>query len=308
MENAMHAPSLTLAAKLLAIAGGKAQERPQMPTQARLCPFCRGLNSAGERRCYRCGRPLPGPLASGALRFFAEALGGEALVTRVVLGLNLLVFALCIASDRRLPLYSDQFSMWTTLRFGALVGPLGSLQPWRYLAAVFVHYNVVHLAMNGLSFRSVGPSAERQFGKARFAVLFLLSGALGFVVSSLWYNGMSPPTAGASGAVFGTFGSVIGVAYARRDPNWKQVLLENIVWVVILAFMGPVNNAAHAGGLATGAVLGFLFSKEPRKLKLDPVFALLAGLLLLLSVASVALSAASPVWRSFRSQEMSREY
>jgi len=256
-----------------------------MPTVARVCPFCRGLNSAGERRCYRCGRALPGPLASGAIGFFKDALSGDAPITRILLGLNVLVFALCIASDRRLPLYSDQFSMSTTLRFGALMGSLGSVQPWRYLAAVFVHYNVVHLAMNGLSFRSVGPSAERQFGKARFAVLFLLSGALGFVASSVWYNGISPPTAGASGAVFGTFGSVIGVAYARRDPNWKQVLLENVVWVVILAFMGPVNNAAHAGGLAVGALLGFLFSKESRKLRLDPVFAVFAGLLLALKAS-----------------------
>ena len=162
--------------------------------------------------------------------------------------------------------------------------------------------------MNGWVFSRVGGDAERALGKARFTILFVLSGVLGFLVSTAWYNGISPPTAGASGAIFGVFGCMIGVAYARRDPNWKQILVQNLVWLAILAFMSSVNNAAHAGGLATGALLGFLFTKESRKLKLDLPFGVFAGALLVLSVASVALSAASPIWRVVRAQEMSREY
>jgi rhomboid protease GluP len=251
---------------------------------------------------------LPGPLASGLIGFVQSTLSGDAPMTRIFLGLCLFVFALSVASDRRLPIWiSEQFSLSTTLRFGALAGSLGSLQPWRYLSAVFVHYNVLHIAMNGWSLRSVGPVAERQFGKARFVVLFVLSGVLGFIVSNQWYGGMSPATGGASGAIFGTFGSVIGVAFARRDPNWKQSLLQNAVSLAILGFMFPVNNAAHAGGLATGALLGFLFTKESRKSRLDVPFTVLAGVMLVLSVLSIALSAASPIWRSVHAQEMSQE-
>ncbi len=279
-----------------------------MPTQATLCPFCRGLNSAGEKRCYRCGRPLPGRLSSGAIGFVQGALGGEAPITRLLIGLCLVVFALCFASDRRLPFFSGQFSMSTTLRFGSLVGSLGAAEPWRYLAAVFVHYNVLHVAMNAWSLRAVGPAAERQFGKARFVLLFVLSGVIGFVVSDHWYSGMSPPTAGASGAIFGTFGSVLGVAFARRDPNWKQILIQNAVSLLILGLMFPVNNAAHAGGLAAGALLGFAFTKESRKLKLDLPLGLIAGLLVVFCLGSVVLSAISPVWRSVRAREDSREY
>lgn len=279
-----------------------------MASSATLCPFCRGLNSAGERRCYRCGRPLPGPVASGILGFFNGVLGGEAAMTRLLFGMCLAVFALCVASDHKLPLWiSDQFSHSTALRFGALMGNLGELQPWRYLAAVFMHFNALHVGMNGWSLLAVGPGAERQLGRARFVVLFVLAGVLGFVVSDLWYGGMSPPTAGASGAVFGIFASMIGVAYARRDPNWKQILLQNAVNLAILGLMFQVNNAAHFGGALTGAVLGYLFSKEPRGLKLDKPLAVLAGILIVLSVASVALSAFSPIWRSVRVQEMSQD-
>ena len=280
-----------------------------MRNQTTVCPFCRGLNSGGERRCYRCGRPLPGPLASGVIGFLSSTLSGEAPLTRLFLGLNLMVFALCIASDRRIPIFSDHFRMSTLLRFGLLSGTLGSLQPWRYLSAVFLHFNLVHVAMNGLALSRVGASAEREFGKARFVFLFVVSGVLGFVIDNWWYNGVSPPTVGASGAIFGLFGSVIGVLYARRNPAWKQTLVENLVWVAILAFMPGLsaNNAAHVGGLVTGALLGFLFSKEPRKLRLDLPFGLIAGVLLVLSLASVVLSAVSPIWRMAREQENSRD-
>ncbi len=280
-----------------------------MPGSAQLCPFCRGLNSAGEKRCYRCGRVLPGKLASGVLGFFQNALSGDGVMTRATLGFCVLVFALCFASERHMPLWGhDSFALSTTLRFGAIYGSLAQVQPWRYLAAVFVHFNLLHLGLNGLWLARMGATVERELGKARFVILFVLAGAIGFVVSDLWYGFAGPPTAGASGAVFGLFGAAVGVAYAKRDPNWQQILIQNVVWLLILAFASNVNNAAHAGGLASGALLGFLFSKEPRRLKLDLPFALLAALFLALSVASVVLSAVSPIWRAVRAQEQGREF
>jgi rhomboid protease GluP len=279
-----------------------------MPDQrAQLCPFCRGLNSAGERRCYRCGRPLPGPLASGAIGFLRNALGSDAPMTRAFLGLCVLVFGLCLASDRRVPWFTAQFSTSTMFRFGGLFGPLGELEPWRYLAAVFVHANVLHIGMNGWALAAVGPAAERQFGSARFVLLFTLAGILGFVASDQWYGGAGPPTVGASGAIFGAFGSVIGVAYARRDPNWKQILLQNVLNLAILGFMFPVNNAAHVGGLVTGALLGFAFSKERRELRLGGLFTGLAIVLFVLGPVSILLSNASPIWRMQRAEEASEQ-
>ena len=279
-----------------------------MPKQAKLCPFCRGLNSADERRCYRCGRVLPGPLAAGLIGFFQNTLRADSAMTRLFVGLCLAVFALCFASEHRLPLWGTQaFALSTILRFGGIAGTLAQAQPWRYLSAVFVHFNLLHVGMNCFVLVAVGATAERELGKARFVLLFVLTGVLGFVASDVWAGGISGPTAGASGAVFGLFGSVIGIAFARRDPNWKQVLLQNVIWIVVLSFMGSVNNAAHVGGLIAGALLGFSFNKEPRKLNLDAAFAIIAGVLVVLSLASVALSAVSPIWRLVRGQEMSRQ-
>ena len=229
-------------------------------------------------------------------------------MTRLFVGLCIAVFALCFASEHRLPLWGTQtFALSTILRFGGIAGTLAQAQPWRYLSAVFVHFNLLHVGMNCFVLVAVGATAERELGKARFVLLFVLTGVLGFVASDVWAGGISGPTAGASGAVFGLFGSVIGIAFARRDPNWKQVLLQNVIWIVVLSFMGSVNNAAHVGGLIAGALLGFSFNKEPRKLNLDAAFAIIAGVLVVLSLASVALSAVSPIWRLVRGQEMSRQ-
>src|SRR5215471_1176007 len=111
---------------------------PPMP--ARVCPYCRELNGAAETRCYRCGRRLPGPLLEGTFRLAREVLGVDAPVTRLVLGLELLVFALLVAADRRFPLgFNDSFRASTLLRLGALGGAFTSDEPYRLLSAVFVH-------------------------------------------------------------------------------------------------------------------------------------------------------------------------
>ena len=87
------------------------------------------------------------------------------------------------------------------------------------------------------------------------------------------------------------------------------MLVENLVWVAVIGLMNNrVNNAAHAGGLAAGALFGFLFTKEPRKWRLDIPFGILAALLLALSIGSVVLSAVSPYWRAERNAENAGQY
>jgi len=270
---------------------------------SRVCPFCQGLNSADERSCYRCGRPLPGRATSGAIHWARSLLGTEAPASRAIIGLCLLVLALSVSADRALPLFMGQFSAWSQMRFGAADTLLDGIEPWRYLSAIFVHANLVHVGMNLFWFARIGGPAEQEFGSARFLLLCLLSGALGFVACDVWYalaGGGHVMTVGASGLVFGVFGSVVGVRYARRDPTWRDVLVQNVVYLAIMSLAFSVSTPAHVGGLATGALLGFLFSKEPRTLRLTPVFGILAVLLFLAAVAGVFLSAVSPFWRQLR--------
>jgi membrane associated rhomboid family serine protease len=276
---------------------------------ARLCPYCRQLNSVGEPRCHSCGRRLPGPVTDAAFGLYRDVLGVEAPMTRLILFLELAVFALCLLVQRGIPpIWNDAFKGSTLLRFGALVGSFGEIESFRLVSAVFVHANVLHLGMNLWVFTDLGRELERELRGARLVLVFLLSGVLGFVTSQLWYAPHPPLTMGASGAVFGLIGAVVGVLLGRRDPEWKRALVRNIVYALILSLLMPgVNNAAHLGGLAAGVGLGFVFQREPRRLKLELPLRVLAGLALALTVATVVLATRSPLWQVMRARELMYE-
>jgi membrane associated rhomboid family serine protease len=157
--------------------------------------------------------------------------------------------------------------------------------------------------MNMLMFASLGGQLEREFGSARATLLFLLCGILGFVATYLWRD-VFAFSVGASGGVFGQVGAFVGVLYARRDPTWKKALVRMLIYAVLLGIAFPVDNAAHLGGFFAGIALGFGLHVEQRKLRLHRTMAVLSGLMLLASVASVVLSNLSPVWKDERVRAM----
>jgi membrane associated rhomboid family serine protease len=266
------------------------------------------LNGERETRCYRCGRRLPGPAAQGALRVVREVLGVEAPVTRLLLALELLVFAVMVVADRNLPLgLRDAFRSSTLLRFGALGGAFDESERYRLLSAVFVHMGVLHVGMNMWMFTDLGARLERELGGARLALIFVVTGVLGFVASEWWYAPMHVLTAGASGGVFGQIGAEVGILRARRDPEWRRSLARNVLYALLLSFALRVNSAAHLGGFAAGIALGFAFERERHRLRLDRLMNALAAAVVLAVVGSVLLSMHSPAWQVQRVRELSYE-
>jgi rhomboid protease GluP len=262
---------------------------------SRVCPYCQGLNGATEPRCYRCGKRLPGPLATEALGVVQGFLGSDAPMTRVLIAMEVVVFGLCVFADRSLPLgLGSSFSNLTAVRFGALYGPWLEHEPWRLLSACFVHAGILHVGMNMLMFGSLGAQLEREFGSARAVLIFLLSGILGYVGTVVW-RGAEAFSVGASGGVFGQVGAMIGVLAARRDPQWKRALGQMLIYAVLLTLaFGGIDTAAHIGGLFAGVGLGFAFHFELRRLRLHGTMGVLAALMLVASVASIVLSVLSP--------------
>lgn len=272
---------------------------------ARVCPYCRELNSASETRCYRCGRRLPGPLTQGVSRTARDLLGADAPVTRLLLALELIVFGLLVAADRRFPLgFNDAFRGSTLLRFGALGGVADATERWRLLSAVFVHMSVLHVGMNLWMFTDLGARLERELGGARAALIFLIAGVLGFVASELWYAPLHLLTAGASGGVFGQIGAEVGILRARKDPEWRRSLARNVVYALLLSFALRVNTAAHLGGFAAGIALGFAFEHERTRLKLEIPLRIVAAVTVVAAVAAVLLSTQSMAWQVQRAREL----
>lgn len=242
-------------------------------------------------------------------RLLGSALGREFPVTKLLIGLCTVVFLLSTVGKGPFPLWiSDGIRVSESVRWGALMVGVGVLEPWRYLSAVFVHGNALHLLLNMLALLSLGRAAERGLGWARFTVAFVGTGVLGYLVSHGWFAlwGSAGRLVGASGAIFGLLGLEVGLLLARRAPEARSRLLSAVAFAVVIGLAIPVNNSAHLGGLGAGVLTGYLFVRERGRLTRHRYFYWVAALLLAACVGSVLLSASSPLWRAARQYEIAR--
>jgi len=281
-----------------------------MAQGSRVCPSCGRLNSAGDKACYNCGKRLPGPLSSSVLGFFTDFSEDGLPATKLLAGVCIVVYGLMMATDGA-RVSGDKlhglmaFDPSTAFRFGALLGPpVISAEPWRVLSAVFLHGSVMHIGMNMLSLVNLGRTLEPHFRSGRFVLIYLLSGALGFC-ASVWRNGEMTFSVGASGAIFGLLGALIGILIIRRNPGWQQVFFSNLIMAFMIGFaFRSVDNTAHIGGFIVGLLLGLGLELEPQPRRRDRLMAGLALLGGLAVIASLVLSARSPVWKEQRQAEI----
>jgi rhomboid protease GluP len=277
---------------------------------SRVCRGCGRLNSVDDKACFHCGKRLPGPIATSALGFLTDFSEDGLPATKLLAGICIVVYGLSMLSDagsgQGLGLFG--FRPSTSLRFGALVGPpLIGVEPWRVLSAVFLHGSVLHIGMNMLSLVNLGRTLEPHFRSARFLLLYLASGMLGFC-ATVWWRGEQAFSVGASGAIFGLIGAFIGALIIRRNPGWQRVFISNLIMAFALAFFVPnIDNSAHAGGFVAGLLLGLLLEVERQPRKRDLLVATLALVGVLAVLASITLSALSPVWKAQREAEVARQ-
>ena len=146
---------------------------------------------------------------------------------------------------------------------GALVpAAVAEGRGWLLLTSMFLHSGFIHLALNMLSLYFLGSFVEQAFGKGRFLALYLASGLAGGI-AYLYFGSFDEPAVGASGAIFGLLGGVLG--YSRRNGtfSWQNPLIRQLLILTVLnlyiGFSVPnISNTAHIGGLVGGAAFGWL--------------------------------------------------
>jgi rhomboid protease GluP len=160
---------------------------------------------------------------------------------------------------------------------GANVGvKVAEGEVWRLLASMFLHIGLLHLAVNGWALYQLGALMEIWIGSARFVGLYFVSGIAGSLTSFLWSYEIQGRgevvSAGASGAIFGILGALIGFLLRRRGRLTSQarsLLAQLLFWAGLNLFLGFtiafIDNAGHLGGLATGFVLGLGLKARPRE-------------------------------------------
>ncbi len=157
------------------------------------------------------------------------------------------------------------------LDMGALYTPYIVLDKewWRLGTAMFLHGGMMHIVMNMFSLYIVGRGVEVYFNKASYLAIYISAGLVGGIVSI--YIHQENIGIGASGAIFGIFGSLAGLLLANRAfINAKsKAFIKSFGMIIglnlILGLSIPsIDMSAHIGGLIVGILSGFILSKNPR--------------------------------------------
>ena len=126
---------------------------------------------------------------------------------------------------------------------------------WRLITAGFLHFGLLHIAMNMFALYQLGLLLEPALGRLRFTTLYfasLLAGSAGAIIASPYGR-----TGGASGAVFGLLGAA-AVGLHRRGVNvWKTGLGPIILINLVITLTIPgISIGGHLGGLVGGGIIG----------------------------------------------------
>lgn len=236
----------------------------------RMCPACRALVAVGEKRCSFCGEKLR-RRPSGLGKLLQNILPHYTPVSYSLLTVNFLLFLLIFYTDRDSSVQDLQrflrgSNSSALAAWGADVAWLVQRgQWWRLISAIFIHIGIIHLAFNSYALIFIGPLLEELLGKERFLVLYLATGAFGFLLSN-WYYSPILTTAGASGAIFGMIG--VAIVLSKRWSAWGSVLHQQLVHWAIYGFVYGLllgaNNAAHLGGFIAGVTLAFMLGNPNR--------------------------------------------
>lgn len=259
-----------------------------------VCPNCERLVDVREPRCPYCGQWQPGMF--GFATPVARLLGGRLDLTRGIVVASVVMYVVSLLLDLR-----GLFSGGMTNLLGptgpalwqlGMTGGVAWQQHWWWtlLTATFLHGGLLHILFNMFVIWRYLPILIELFGTARAFVLYMLSGAVGFLLSNLVSGA---PTIGASCSVFGIFGAL--VVYGRRTGQMSaaadmgRFALVMFIASFIMGIGQRVNNWGHAGGFIGGYLVAELLMSSAHKRE-GPAELLLAGALLLATVAGVALS------------------
>lgn len=290
-----------------------------------MCRNCGAIVGAGADQCAVCGTSTTSPAPQSrrqpppdreTLRFARAIIDRPYKFTIAFLVANFFLFMLMWQSSGMSFSVLGLFPYEILLAYGAKLNSLvrDGHQWWRLVAPMFLHVNLLHLLINMYSLWIVGPYVEKLYGSAKFVVFWVVTGVAALFAS--YFSVVSPdvalqfgaigrfllkshdePSAGASGALFGLVGVlfVFGIKFRHELPEgFKRAfgtgLLPMIMLNLFIGYMGRgfIDNAAHLGGLISGAALALVVDyRRPGEKSVTPIIWRVA------QVASLVLVAAS---------------
>jgi membrane associated rhomboid family serine protease len=226
------------------------------------------------RRCTRCGKPacsdclIQAQVGSHCLdcakaaqpdlktRVKYASARQPTLVTYVLMAVNIAVFLYVGAKD--------------SSTFGGGLGGSGEVSQQQYdlglnrdvlhathhwytlVTSGFLHFGVLHIALNMYLLYLLGQLLERSLGRSKFALIYFAS-LLGGSAGVLLLN-QHAISGGASGAVFGLMAAA-AVSMHRQGINIMQTGIGRTLAInLVLTFViGGISIGGHLGGIVAGS-------------------------------------------------------
>ncbi len=268
-------------------------------SHAILCPNCKRLISTDEPVCPHCGMRSPGSRWKNI--FAAKGFFSADRIIINIISLNAIMFVLSLLINPG----STGFSA-NPLSFLSpdsksllLLGATGTIpidqfhRWWTVLSANYLHGSILHILFNMMALWQIGPLILQEYGSYRTISIFTLSGVGGYLVS--YWAGV-PFTIGASAAVCGLIGAALYFGKSRGGYFGQMIYRQVGGWAIgIFAFgflVAGINNWAHAGGLLSGVLAGFVLGYQERKEE-TYLHKLIAGICILATLIVLILAVGS---------------
>ena len=145
------------------------------------------------------------------------------------------------------------------------------IEIWRFVTSIFTHASLSHLTSNLFGIICLGYVIEKYLTKTEYLFLYLGTGIITEITSSIYHALFSPHVVGvgASGAICGLMGFAI-ITLINDKKDRIKFLFEIIVgFVTVNLFVPNIDNIAHFSGLFSGLVFGFIFMKYCKQEKMN---------------------------------------
>jgi rhomboid protease GluP len=176
--------------------------------------------------------------------------------TSILIDLTILIFIIMVAAGVHIVSPNGaELLAWGANRRAETTGG----EWWRLISSMFIHGGIMHLLLNIYGLVIAALFVEVIFGRVKYFILYFVSGICGSLASIYWYE--NTVSVGASGAIFGLYGALLGLlltdAFPKEGRRTILLLIGPYVAINLLfGLTGGIDNAAHIGGLLSGAVAG----------------------------------------------------
>jgi membrane associated rhomboid family serine protease len=158
------------------------------------------------------------------------------------------------------------------------------------ITSLFLHGGFVHLIGNMIYLWVFGGAVEDALGHTRYAIFFVVCGAIGSLTHTLLFPHSTVPSIGASGSIAGILGAFLVLRPKARIVTllplvvyWAMIELRAVIflpiWFAMQFFNGFLSIAAahrtqevagiawwaHVGGFIFGAVVGAIARRGKRE-------------------------------------------